>query len=122
MTTTRLTHASPAASYASTVMRNYEGASPPGSGCVDIAKQLVTSDRNQKIKVGFYCFVVYIILIIYVEIFNSIKGVAWRGKYNVGSRYRKCSQRSYQRVQERRRKPYQCMSTNLLNVTITSNY
>ena len=55
VTTARLTHATPAALYSHSPMRNWEadGDLPPSSdGCVDIATQLLDSLESGKIKVA----------------------------------------------------------------------
>ncbi|KAJ6638233.1 Membrane-bound alkaline phosphatase [Pseudolycoriella hygida] len=51
VTTTRLTHATPAAAYAISAHRNWENNAVTPEGCVDIAQQLVHSDVGKKIKV-----------------------------------------------------------------------
>ena len=56
MTTTRITHASPASGYASVADRNWEAEVPASIAnhekCKDIAYQLVTDAENQKIRVS----------------------------------------------------------------------
>ena len=56
VTTTRVTHASPAASYAHVAQRDWEAYMPSEvSGqeeCEDIAKQLVTDADNRNIRVS----------------------------------------------------------------------
>lgn len=51
MTTTRLTHATPAAAYAKSAHRNWENDAVTPEGCVDIAHQLVHSDIGKNIQV-----------------------------------------------------------------------
>lgn len=53
MTNTRLTHATPAAAYATSADREWENDSLSPEGCDDIAKQLVHGDVGKKIKVKF---------------------------------------------------------------------
>lgn len=52
MTNTRLTHATPAAAYATSADREWENDSLSPEGCDDIAKQLVHGDVGKKIKVN----------------------------------------------------------------------
>ena len=63
MTTTRLTHATPAAGYAYSGKRGWESDADQTSDvpnpedrekCPDIAYQLVHGDRNQDFRVGYY--------------------------------------------------------------------
>lgn len=58
MTNTRLTHATPAAAYATSADREWENDSLSPEGCDDIAKQLVHGDVGKKIKVNssFFLF------------------------------------------------------------------
>lgn len=51
VTTTRLTHATPAAAYAKSAHRNWENDAVTPQGCVDIAHQLVHSDVGKNIQV-----------------------------------------------------------------------
>lgn len=51
MTTTRLTHATPAAAYAKVADREWEYDSVTPEGCVDIAYQMVYGDIGKRIKV-----------------------------------------------------------------------
>lgn len=51
VTTTRLTHATPAASYAVSPDREYENDSNTPEGCVDIAKQLIHGETGKNFKV-----------------------------------------------------------------------
>ncbi|ESN96160.1 hypothetical protein HELRODRAFT_67985 [Helobdella robusta] len=52
VTTTRITHASPAGCYASTPCRDWEDRVPDdATDCTDIAQQLILDDRNKDIKV-----------------------------------------------------------------------
>ncbi len=51
VTTTRLTHATPAAAYAKSAHRNWECDAVTPGGCVDIAQQLVHSDVGKKMQV-----------------------------------------------------------------------
>lgn len=56
MTTTRVTHATPAATYAHSAHRDWECDSELrqlGIGCKDIADQLVTENPGRNIKVRF---------------------------------------------------------------------
>lgn len=56
MTNARLTHATPAAAYATSADREWENDSLSPEGCDDIAKQLVHGDVGKKIKVNFWVF------------------------------------------------------------------
>lgn len=51
VTTTRLTHATPAAAYANSAHRNWEHDGVTAEGCVDIARQLVHGDVGKKMQV-----------------------------------------------------------------------
>ncbi|KAG4078108.1 hypothetical protein HA402_002159 [Bradysia odoriphaga] len=51
VTTTRLTHATPAAAYAKSAHRNWEHDGVTPKGCVDIAHQLVYSDVGKNMQV-----------------------------------------------------------------------
>lgn len=51
VTTTRLTHATPAAAYAKSAHRNWEHDGVTPKGCLDIAHQMVYSDVGRNIKV-----------------------------------------------------------------------
>lgn len=51
VTTTRLTHATPAAAYAKSAHRNWEHDGVTPNGCVDIAKQMIYSDIGRNIQV-----------------------------------------------------------------------
>lgn len=52
VTTTRLTHATPAAAYANSAHRNWENDAVTPADCVDIARQLVHGDvgRNMQVR------------------------------------------------------------------------
>ena len=55
VTTTRVTHATPAAAYAHSADRYWENDSelgPQGAECMDIAKQLVMTEEGAKLKVN----------------------------------------------------------------------
>jgi alkaline phosphatase len=56
VTTTRITHASPAASYAHVSDRDWEAYIPRSvsgqEGCEDIAHQLIHDEENKHIRVG----------------------------------------------------------------------
>lgn len=51
VTTTRLTHATPAASYAVSPDREYENDANTPEGCIDIAKQLIYGETGKNFKV-----------------------------------------------------------------------
>ena len=54
VTTTRITHATPAGAYANSPDRYWENDSElgtVGAGCMDIARQLITTPEGAKLKV-----------------------------------------------------------------------
>ncbi|UYV82022.1 hypothetical protein LAZ67_21000474 [Cordylochernes scorpioides] len=51
VTTTRITHASPAGAYAHIAERNWEGKSPSATDCPDIATQLIRDSPGNKLNV-----------------------------------------------------------------------
>lgn len=82
VTTTRVTHASPAATYASTPLRTWEYTVPDAAKgvCKDIASQLVEDARNQDIKVIFGGGAAILLPDKVTQDSNGIKGLRTDGK------------------------------------------